>query len=65
MGDHYEIEFIKDTRVDGLLLMQEGTGRYFFVDLVNAVIWACTYASKKEFEDHWTNAPGVKSVRKV
>ncbi len=65
MSDHYEIVFIKDSRVDGLLLQQEGTGRYFFVDLVNAVIWASTYASKKEFEDHWANAPGVVSIRKI
>ena len=62
MGDQYTIEFIDGSVVNGLLLQQEKTNGYFFVDLTDAVIWAGKYGSKREFEDHWSNSQGVKQL---
>lgn len=62
MGDQYTIEFIDGSVVNGLLLQQERCNRYFFVDLTDAVVWAREYGSKREFEDHWSNAQGVKQL---
>lgn len=60
----YVIYFKDGSRIQGLLIPDTSNSYYSFVDTTNAAVWADKrWESVQEFEDHYSNAPGVAEIK--
>ncbi len=60
----YVIHFKDGSSIQGLLIPNRSIGHYSFVDITNGAVWADKrWESVQEFEDHYSNAPGVAEIK--
>lgn len=60
----YVIHFKDGSHIQGLLIPDTSNIYYSFIDTTNAAVWADKrWGSVQEFEDHYSNAPGVAEIK--